>query len=33
MREQGFQVLRFNAGDGMKDFESVVTAIILGARR
>ena len=33
MREQGLQVLRFNADDVMKDIESVVTAILLAARR
>jgi very-short-patch-repair endonuclease len=33
MREQGLQVLRFNAGDVMKDVESVITAILLAARR
>jgi len=33
MREQGLQVLRFNADDVMKDVESVVTAILLAARR
>ena len=33
MREQGLQVLRFNADDVMKDLESVVTAIVIAARR
>ena len=33
MREQGLQVLRFNADEVMKDVESVVTAIVLAARR
>ena len=33
MRNQGLQVLRFNAGDVIKDVESVVTAILLAARR
>jgi very-short-patch-repair endonuclease len=33
MREQGLQVLRFTADDVMKDVESVVTAILLAARR
>ena len=33
MREQGLQVVRFNADDVMKDIESVVTAILLAARR
>jgi very-short-patch-repair endonuclease len=33
MREEGLQVLRFNADDVMKDVESVVTAIVLAARR
>lgn len=33
LRERGFQVIRFNAGDVMKDVESVVTAILLAARR
>jgi len=33
MREQGLQVLRFNAGDVVKDVESVVIAIVLAARR
>ena len=33
MREQGLQVVRFNADDVLKDLESVVTAILLAARR
>ena len=33
MREEGLQVLRFNANDVMRDLESVVTAIVLAARR
>ena len=33
MRDQGLQILRFNADDVMKDLESVVTAILLAARR
>jgi very-short-patch-repair endonuclease len=33
MREQGLQVLRFNADDVMKDVESVITAILRAARR
>jgi len=33
MRKQGLQVLRFNADDVMRDVESVVTAILLAARR
>ncbi|MET1111011.1 MAG: endonuclease domain-containing protein [Allosphingosinicella sp.] len=33
MRAQGLQVLRFNADDVMKDVESVVTAIVLAAKR
>jgi very-short-patch-repair endonuclease len=30
---EGLRVLRFNADDVMKDVESVVTAIVLAARR
>jgi very-short-patch-repair endonuclease len=33
LREQGLDVIRFNAADVMKDVESVVTAIVLAARR
>lgn len=33
MRKEGLQVLRFNADDVMKDAESVLTAIVLAARR
>jgi very-short-patch-repair endonuclease len=33
LAQRGLQVLRFNAADVMKDLESVVTAIILAARR
>ena len=33
LRRQGLQVLRFNADDVMKDIESVVTAILIAARR
>jgi very-short-patch-repair endonuclease len=33
MRKEGLQVLRFNADDVMKDVESVLTAIVLAARR
>ena len=33
LREQGLHVVRFNADDVMKDVESVVTAIVLAARR
>ena len=33
MLEQGLQVIRFNADDVIKDVESVVTAIVLAARR
>jgi very-short-patch-repair endonuclease len=33
MREQGLQVLRLSAEDVMRDVESVVTAIVLAARR
>jgi very-short-patch-repair endonuclease len=32
LREKGLRVLRFDAGDVMKDVESVVTAILNGAR-
>jgi very-short-patch-repair endonuclease len=33
LRERGLSVLRFDAADVMKDLESVVTAILLAARR
>jgi very-short-patch-repair endonuclease len=33
LREQRLRVLRFDAGDVMRDMESVVTAILLAARR
>lgn len=33
LREQGYEVIRFNAADVMKGVESVVTAILLAARR
>ena len=33
LRQRGLRVLRFNADDVMKDVESVVTAIVLAARR
>ncbi len=33
LREEGLSVIRFNADDVMKDVESVVTAIVLAARR
>jgi very-short-patch-repair endonuclease len=33
LREQGLRVLRFDAADVMRDVESVVTAILLAARR
>ena len=33
LRQQGLQVLRFNADDVIKDVESVITAILLAARR
>jgi very-short-patch-repair endonuclease len=33
MREQGLRVLRFNAGEVIKDLGSVVSAIVLAARR
>ena len=33
LRQQGLQVLRFNAADVMKDLESVVSAILLAAPR
>ncbi|HEY0131839.1 MAG TPA: endonuclease domain-containing protein [Allosphingosinicella sp.] len=33
LHEQGLRVLRFDASDVMKDVESVVTAILLAARR
>ncbi|HEU0099911.1 MAG TPA: endonuclease domain-containing protein, partial [Allosphingosinicella sp.] len=33
LRQRGLRVLRFNAADVMKDLESVVTAIVLAARR
>ena len=33
LREQGLRVIRFNAGDVMKDLESALTAILLEARR
>jgi len=33
MRDQGLRVVRFNADQVMKDVESVVTAILLAARR
>jgi very-short-patch-repair endonuclease len=33
LRDQGLSVIRFNADDVMKDVESVVTAIVLAARR
>jgi very-short-patch-repair endonuclease len=33
MREPGMRVIRFNAADVMNDLESVVTAILLAARR
>lgn len=32
LQEQGFRVLRFNAGDVMKDVDSAVTAILCAAR-
>jgi very-short-patch-repair endonuclease len=32
-RQQGLEVLRFNAADVMRDLESVVTMIALAARR
>jgi very-short-patch-repair endonuclease len=33
MRDEGLRVLRFSAEEVMKDLESVVTAIVLAARR
>jgi very-short-patch-repair endonuclease len=33
LREQGLRVLRFDASDVMRDVGSVVTAILLAARR
>jgi very-short-patch-repair endonuclease len=33
LRDHGLRVLRFDAADVMKDVESVVTAILLAARR
>ena len=33
LRERGVRVLRFNAADVMRDVESVVTAILVAARR
>ncbi|MGA9582342.1 MAG: endonuclease domain-containing protein [Allosphingosinicella sp.] len=33
LREEGLSIIRFNADDVMKDVESVVTAILLAARR
>jgi very-short-patch-repair endonuclease len=33
MREEGLHVIRFNAKDVMRDLESVITAILLSARR
>ena len=33
LREQGLRVIRFKAGDVVKDVESMVTAILLAARR
>jgi very-short-patch-repair endonuclease len=33
LREQGLRVVRFNADDVVRDVESVVTAIVLAARR
>jgi very-short-patch-repair endonuclease len=33
MQEEGLTVLRFNADDVIRDVESVVTAIVLAARR
>jgi len=33
LRDRGLMVLRFNAPDVMKDLESVVTAILVAARR
>ncbi len=33
LRSQGLHVIRFNADDVMRDVESVVTAIVLAARR
>jgi very-short-patch-repair endonuclease len=33
LREQGLSVLRVDAADVMRDVESVVTAILAGARR
>jgi very-short-patch-repair endonuclease len=33
LRDRGLRVVRFNASDVLKDLESVVTAILLAARR
>jgi very-short-patch-repair endonuclease len=33
LRDQGLRVLRFDAADVMKDLESVVTAILIAAKR
>ena len=33
LRERGFQIIRFAAGDVMRDLESVITAILLSCRR
>jgi very-short-patch-repair endonuclease len=33
LRERGLRVVRFDAADVMRDVESVVTAILLAARR